>query len=308
MQYSIQINQVKAVEWKLTPAQAALLSFLWELEAWGEDVVQNEQAYKWISKEKVLKELPLYFSKPDTVHRNLIELQKKGLIVRNSTSRKSLVKLTSKGREWRLTSASSEVGFKSDHEPDEVGFKSYLGRNEIPPRSDRDPTDHINQDTNNQDSKKPSSEKKFSDDDYRCAEWISEKVLEVNQRAKPNLDKWADMIRLMRERDNLTHREIATVFSFANKDSFWRTNILSPTKLREKFGQLEAKMNQGLTHDQSTCGQGSEPFGDQSQYPEDIRFCTSDSKAIRQWKLAEQQHIRSSGSQVLENGNGDLPK
>ncbi|WP_230845169.1 hypothetical protein, partial [Vibrio harveyi] len=189
MQYSIQINQVKAVEWKLTPAQAALLSFLWELEAWGEDIVQNERAYKWISKEKVLKELPLFFNKPDTVHRNLIELQKKGLIVRDSTSRKSLVKLTNKGREWRLSMPSEEVGFKSDHRVDEIGFKSDLGRIEIPSRSDRDPTDHINQDTKN-----TLSEKKFSDDDFRCAEWIAEKVQEVNQRAKPNLDKWADMI------------------------------------------------------------------------------------------------------------------
>lgn len=162
--------------------------------------------------------------------------------------------------------------------------------------------------TNSNTIQTSTSEKKFSDDDLKLAEWIAEKVREVNSRAKPKLDKWADMIRLMRERDKLTHREIATVFQYANKDSFWRTNILSPSKLREKFGQLEAKMKQGQTHDQSASGHSVEQFGDQSQYPEDIRLCTSDSKAIRSFKLAYQQEFReAANSQVLENGNGDLP-
>lgn len=86
------------------------------------------------------------------------------------------------------------------------------------------------------------SEKKFSDDDLRLAEYMFEKIKVVLPKTKePNLDNWADTIRLMRERDKLTHREIAGVFAWANDDDFWKTNILSPTKLREQFAVLHAK-------------------------------------------------------------------
>lgn len=85
------------------------------------------------------------------------------------------------------------------------------------------------------------SENKFSDDDMRFASWMLAKVKTVAPRTTANLDHWADVIRLMRERDGLTHQQITNVFKLANQDSFWKANILSPTKLREKFPQLEAK-------------------------------------------------------------------
>jgi predicted transcriptional regulator len=94
----------------------------------------------------------------------------------------------------------------------------------------------LNNGTNN------TSENKFTDEDMRLAEWIFDGVKRVAPKTKkPNFKKWADVIRLMRERDDLTHREIAEMFSFANNDNFWSPNILSPGKLREKFAELDAK-------------------------------------------------------------------
>lgn len=88
-----------------------------------------------------------------------------------------------------------------------------------------------------------------SPDDERLASWIFDKVLEAVPGTKPpNLTKWANTIRLMRERDGLAHRQIAELFSWANKHSFWRTNVLSPDKLREKFPQLAAKKNEEESH------------------------------------------------------------
>jgi hypothetical protein len=58
---------------------------------------------------------------------------------------------------------------------------------------------------------------------------------------QPNLDKWANEIRLMRERDKRTDREIRATFTWANRDSFWQSNILSPSKLRDKFSTLSLK-------------------------------------------------------------------
>lgn len=90
--------------------------------------------------------------------------------------------------------------------------------------------------------KKPRPER-FTPDDYRLAERMAQAVLRVAPKSKaPDIAKWADTIRLMRERDGLTLGEITEVFRFAHNDSFWRTNILSPTKLREHFARLDAQM------------------------------------------------------------------
>lgn len=99
--------------------------------------------------------------------------------------------------------------------------------------------------TTNQEPIKPSSNK-FSDEDMAIAEKIYFHVKQVASKTrKPDFDKWADDVRLMRDRDGHTPDEIWAVFLFANSDSFWKTNILSPGKLREKFSQLHARMQNG---------------------------------------------------------------
>lgn len=83
---------------------------------------------------------------------------------------------------------------------------------------------------------------KFSPEDLSVAEQIFEDVKRVAKSAKANLPKWAETIRLMRERDSHSHDEILTTFTWANRDSFWQANILSPDKLRDKWATLEAQM------------------------------------------------------------------
>lgn len=84
----------------------------------------------------------------------------------------------------------------------------------------------------------------YDDVDYQCAEWFYSLVLNVARKArKPNFESWANTIRMMREIDGVTHQDISDVFVWANKDSFWSANILSPAKLRDKFAQLQAKMS-----------------------------------------------------------------
>ncbi|MGY6090686.1 helix-turn-helix domain-containing protein [Avibacterium paragallinarum] len=85
---------------------------------------------------------------------------------------------------------------------------------------------------------------KFSDDDMTAAQWIFGLVQKLNPDVKPpSFDSWANEIRLMRERDGRTHREICELFQWANQDSFWKANVLSPAKLREKWDQLTVKKN-----------------------------------------------------------------
>ena len=93
---------------------------------------------------------------------------------------------------------------------------------------------------------------KYTADDLKAAEWIYSKLLIVNpEHKRPNMDSWANTIRLMRERDSRTHEDICKVFAWANSDSFWSANILSPSKLREKFDQLLIKVNQPIVIQQA---------------------------------------------------------
>lgn len=55
--------------------------------------------------------------------------------------------------------------------------------------------------------------------------------------------KWADHVRLMRERDGHSREEIIQVIDWCQADSFWRGNIMSTEKLRDKWDTLVAQMS-----------------------------------------------------------------
>jgi len=83
----------------------------------------------------------------------------------------------------------------------------------------------------------------YTAEDETLAKLMFEAVKLVAPSAKePSYAAWANAIRLMREHDERTHEQIWALFEWANRDSFWRTNILSPGTLRDKWAQLEAKM------------------------------------------------------------------
>lgn len=88
-----------------------------------------------------------------------------------------------------------------------------------------------------------------TEEDHALARRIFDSVKVVVPSAKePNWDAWANAIRLMREQDERTHDEIWTTFDWANRDTFWRANVLSPATLRDRWNQLEAKrLNRPVT-------------------------------------------------------------
>ena len=88
----------------------------------------------------------------------------------------------------------------------------------------------------------------FSDNDLKAAEWIFHLIRKLNPSFKePKFESWANDIRLMRERDNRTHKDICELFHWANQDRFWSVNILSPATLRAKWDQLSMKRNAAMT-------------------------------------------------------------
>jgi len=82
-------------------------------------------------------------------------------------------------------------------------------------------------------------EKKL-EDHKKTANFILSKILNIQPGfKKPNIEDWANDVRLMIEIDKRTHEQIKSIFSWANNNNFWRSNILSPGKLRLKWDQLD---------------------------------------------------------------------
>ena len=98
----------------------------------------------------------------------------------------------------------------------------------------------------------PESEDRFIEDgkrwgtleDTQLALWMGQQVdafLEQDAPPRRNIATWANDIRLMRYQDKRELRHIKALFWWAHNDGFWRKNILSPGKLRDKWTELAAQ-------------------------------------------------------------------
>jgi len=66
--------------------------------------------------------------------------------------------------------------------------------------------------------------------------------IEANGAKKPSRGKKnTDAARLLIDKDGYTVEQVAWMIRWATNDEFWRTNILSMSKLREQFDQLKLK-------------------------------------------------------------------
>ena len=67
-------------------------------------------------------------------------------------------------------------------------------------------------------------------------------LVEQNGSKRPTItQKWRDATRLMLDRDHRTAEQIAYIIRWTQADEFWRSNVQSMPKLREKFDQLRLK-------------------------------------------------------------------
>ena len=79
-------------------------------------------------------------------------------------------------------------------------------------------------------------------EDLQTAQWMFKRVQVIAPTAlEPNWAQWANVIRLMRELDLRSHRDICEQYDWVSRDAFWCSNVLSPQKLRQKWDQLTAR-------------------------------------------------------------------
>jgi hypothetical protein len=121
------------------------------------------------------------------------------------------------------------------------GFEHYKNNNENAERTQREQRENNNKKDkkDKKDNNKKPSCHKFEICDMEMAELLFQRILENNENAKqPNLEAWANEVRLMREKDKRTVKQIQYLINWSQNDSFWKVNILSISKLRSKFDQL----------------------------------------------------------------------
>jgi len=89
---------------------------------------------------------------------------------------------------------------------------------------------------------------------FKMALYFHKLVSEVAKEAgvehlikKANMQSWADDFRKLIEINGVDKHLAKDVMDWVTKDSFWKTNVLSAKKLREKFGELAIKMKASQT-------------------------------------------------------------
>nr|DAW61826.1 MAG TPA: Transcriptional regulator PadR-like family [Caudoviricetes sp.] len=147
MRFSTYINNQKAIEWGLNANQAALFDLLNQAVSWAEEVIVDGVVYYWVSRNKVLEELPLFYKTSDTVYRHFAELDEKKLIVylkQGKHGDKDLIRLTEKGKSWNEFKP-EQIRDNSEINPNkqpELGNKSEITRKQIRDNSEINPTNN----------------------------------------------------------------------------------------------------------------------------------------------------------------------
>ena len=131
--WTISLNVLKCMEWDINLNQGALIELFQNLQNWAEPVFVDNELYFWVSRNTIIEQLPLNYSKEDTVYRHLKILHEKKIISYKKQGRKDLVKLTSIGLDWnskvyndseKHQILGNEFGKNKETNPKEIGINS----------------------------------------------------------------------------------------------------------------------------------------------------------------------------------------
>ena len=160
MRFSTTLNNQKCMEWGINATQGILVALLYEANAWANEEIIDDKIYYFVSRNLILKELPMFFEKADTVYRNLKVLAEKGIIEYIKHKGKDLIRLTEKGKSWNFIENNSEKNpnFDSNSEksPSKFGKKSENNSEKNPTYKDT----NIQKDINKNNKEKYKKEKK----------------------------------------------------------------------------------------------------------------------------------------------------
>ena len=106
-----------------------------QLSSWADSKMINGFVFYSIGYQKIVDELPLFFSKKDTAYRSFLRLRKEGFIEQKKVGNNQLnyIRLTEKGKQWNgylRVGNKSEPKAGSEINPSRVGNKSEPEKND----------------------------------------------------------------------------------------------------------------------------------------------------------------------------------
>lgn len=116
------------------------------------------------------------------------------------------------------------------------GLQQSSGLNQVIRESGNQVTREV--EDSDESSTSPISDEPKRDDVERVCQHMAKSIQERGGK-KPSISKaWRDSARLMLDKDQIAEKDIHAAIDWSANDSFWRSNILSVPKLREKYLQL----------------------------------------------------------------------
>ncbi|WP_312372707.1 hypothetical protein [Lachnoclostridium sp.] len=92
--------------------------------------------------------------------------------------------------------------------------------------------------------------KRYSDDSFeiKCVHYLIKSIVDEMPDAKvpkndEQIDKWCDNIEKMARLDKRSQEDIYNTLVYARTNAFWKPNIRSTSKFREKYETLRSQMN-----------------------------------------------------------------
>ncbi len=254
MKYTSTINNLKVIEWQITLSQAFLIDILVTSELWANRITIDDTDYRWVSKGKIIEEIPHVFKNTDTVYRALKELDKKSIIEYKKQGRKDLIRVTKKGKEWvfdtNIPVDNSKLGNKSDFANSEINPKNEqkLGNKseKTAQNSDLNPTDNntnINNNTNNnitsEKTEKPKPKKRKTDFvEFEFTDKQKSKAEEYGLNLSELLEEFKDC-----------HQSKGNKFvDWSKAFNTWITNHIRWNKLKPLSQQTVDIYSQGISH------------------------------------------------------------
>ena len=104
MQFSLYTNQAKAIEWGISLNQATLFGYIHQNVA-----SLQRDLFTRLSKEQIIKDLPIIATKKDTVYRLTKVLIDNGLIAKKVIERCDFYLITDKGMSWDMNLDNSHI-------------------------------------------------------------------------------------------------------------------------------------------------------------------------------------------------------
>ncbi len=197
--------------------------------------LSNERGYCWASNDYFAQ---LYGVSKPTIQNWLKSLEDYGHIYREVKYRPNTKEV--EARKIRI--------INTPHQENLVGSPKNLDEgdqeNLVTPHQEiyQDNNTSINNTFNNTNKEEvETSPVKYSTEHFTLASKLKNNLINdfPKEMKKANLEKWADVIRLMEEKDDRTIKQIEYVINWLPSSEFWFGNIRSAKKLREKFDSLK---------------------------------------------------------------------